>query len=167
MIKGLHEDSLLGMVGTFYSQFFGYDITVIYDKEISQEYVEKNIQYLNNLGQEFQSQLYAALKRFYLDYEEILPDICEDIDGNILEEFENDPKSILKYIKISVYMFHKYSVENEEIFVLNLRGSCEWSGDEGLTIAAKNNQLIYVGPWEDIDIWIENGRESMFNYAFS
>ena len=49
MIKDLHEIYLGCMVGTFYSEALGYEIEVMYDKDISQEYVEKNIEYFNHL----------------------------------------------------------------------------------------------------------------------
>ena len=40
MIKDLHENEFEEMVGTFYSTVLGYEIEVIYDKDISQNYVE-------------------------------------------------------------------------------------------------------------------------------
>ena len=53
MVKELNENDLGLMVGKFYSDVFGYDIEVMYEKGISQEYVERNIEYFNNLDQNF------------------------------------------------------------------------------------------------------------------
>lgn len=52
MIKDLYENELGKMVGTFYSNILGYDVAIWYDKDISQENVEKNIQYLNHLNKD-------------------------------------------------------------------------------------------------------------------
>jgi len=164
MIKNLYENDLGYMVGTFYSNIFGYDIEVMYEKDISQKYVEKNIHYFNHLDQKFLADICAALKRYYENYEKLYPDLCENLTTDILKDFEENPTSILKYVKIGVYKFHKCSKEDEDIPVINLGGDCEWAGDAGITIAAKNNQLLYVGRWDNFNIW-NSGTNRIFNYA--
>ena len=52
MIRDIFENHLGFMEGTFFSELFGYDITVRYDKDIPLAYIEKNIEYFNNLDQE-------------------------------------------------------------------------------------------------------------------
>ena len=39
MIKDLHKNDLGYMVGTFYSEVLGYEIEVMYDKDISRKYI--------------------------------------------------------------------------------------------------------------------------------
>ncbi|MFG6355988.1 MAG: hypothetical protein K1W26_04045 [Acetatifactor sp.] len=95
MIKDLYENELGKMIGTFYSDIFGYDIEVWYDKSIPQEYVEKNIQYLNNMDHDFLKTICIAVKRYYQGYKQIMPDLCDEIPENILTDFEADPTSIL------------------------------------------------------------------------
>jgi hypothetical protein len=73
MISDLYEKAGY-MVGTFYSSILGYNVEVWYDKDISQEYVERNIQYLNELDQNFLVSICDALRRYYENYQEILPD---------------------------------------------------------------------------------------------
>lgn len=168
MIKDLYENDLGFMVGTFYSNIFKYDIEVIYDKDISPNYVEKNIQYLNNLNQAFLLDICSALKRYYENNKALYPDLCDELPPDILDDFKEDPASILKYVKIGVYRFHKCSANDEDIPVLNLCGACEWAGDAGITIIAKNDRLLYVGRWQDRNVWdnrAESGLERMFNYA--
>ena len=164
MLNNVYENDLGYMVGTFYSNVFECDIDVWYKKHISREYVEKNIQYLNDLDNDFLLSICAALKRYYEDYKRSLPDLCEDIPYDILHDFEKEPRSILKYVNIGVYKFDEFRIDEEAIPVINLRGSCEWSGDEGITIAAKNNQLLYVGPWKNFNVW-DSRWNTMFNYA--
>lgn len=53
MIKDLRENDLGFMVGTFYSSIFKYDIEVLFDRDISLEYIEKNIEYLIVLNKNF------------------------------------------------------------------------------------------------------------------
>lgn len=168
MIKDLRENDLGFMVGTFYSSIFKYDIEVLFDRDISLEYIEKNIEYFNSIKQEFLFDICAALKRYYESYKKLYPDLCEELSPDILKNYEVDPVSILKYVKIGVYRFHKCSVDDENIPVINLGGDCEWAGDAGITIIAKNNQLMYVGRWQDRNVWndrVESRMEKMFNYA--
>ncbi len=171
MIKDIYENDLGTMEGTFYSELFGYDLQVRYAKNIPLEYIEKNIQHFNNLESEFVLNICDALKRYYQFYKAEYPDLCEEceeIQGNVLKDFEEDPKSILRYVRIGTYKFDEYDIGNEDIPVLNLRGDCAWSGDKGITIVAKNNQLLYVGTWKDLNVWDdreESRLEKMFNFA--
>lgn len=164
MIKDIYENEVGYMVGTFYADVFGYEIEVWFKKDISIEYVEKNISYLNNLDKEFLVEICTALRRYYEDYKEIMPDLCEDIHPDIIKDFEKDPTSILKFIDIGTYTFDQCSIADENIPVIYLGGDCVWSGDEGVTIAAKNNQLLYVGPWSEFNVW-RSEIDVMFNYA--
>ena len=168
MIKDLHENEFGCMEGIFYSDILGYDVKVMYKKNISQEYVEKNIQYLNNLKGEFLEIMCTAVKRYYESYKIMYPDLCEDLPEDILDDFEKDPESILQYIDIGVCHFDECDKKDEDVPVINIGGDCAWSGDEGITIAAKDNHLVYVGPWEKLNVWIngmDSGANRMFNYA--
>ena len=153
MIRDIFENHVGFMEGTFFSELFGYDITVWYEKDIPLAYIEKNIEYFNNLDQEIVLNICSALKRYY---------------GDVLKNYEEDPKSILECIHLGTYEFNKCKTEDEDIPVLNLGGDCDWSGDSGVRIAAKNNQLLFVGKWCDINLWSKGPRDifdSMFNFA--
>ena len=166
MIKDLHENDLGDMVGTFYSDVLGYEIKVMYDKDISQKYVEKNIEYFNHLDQEFLKRICAALKCFFDDFQDMYPGIGEHISDELLENYDKDFKSILRYIDIGTYYFCEFSTDNEAIPVINLSGDCEWDGDAQITIMARNNQLVYVGTWTDINIWNDDAiARKRYNYA--
>lgn len=167
MIKDLHENEFEEMVGTFYSTVLGYEIEVMYAKDISQNYVEKNVEYFNNLDPAFVEKLCAALKRFFDGYYKMNPDLSEDFADDLIEEYDTDPKSILKYIDIGIYSIDEYDIENENIPVLNLSGDCEWDGDQQITIMAKDNNLVYVGPWTDYSVWDQEGitKFHLYNYA--
>ena len=167
MIKDLHENEFKEMVGTFYSTVLGYEIEVMYTKNISQSYVEKNVEYFNNLDPAFVEKLCAALKRFFDDYYEMNPDLSEDFADDLIEEYDTDPKSILKYIDIGIYKFDEYDVENENVPVLNLSGDCEWNGDQQITIMAKDNNLVYVGSYLHYSVWYQEGvvKYHLDNYA--
>ncbi len=167
MIKDLHENEFKEMVGTFYSTVLGYEIEVMYAKDISLNYVEKNVEYFNNLDPAFVEKLCAALKRFFDDYYEMYSDLSEYFADDLIEEYDTDPKSILKYIDIGVYRFDEYDVENENVPVLNLSGDCEWDGDRQITILAKDNNLVYVGPFLNYSVWNQEGIEEIRfdNYA--
>ena len=167
MIKDLHENEFKEMVGTFYSTVLGYEIEVMYAKDISQNYVEKNIEYFNNLDSAFVEKLCAALKRFFDGYYKMNPDLSDYFADDLIEEYDTDPKSILKYIDIGIYYFDEYDVENENVPVLNLSGDCEWNGDQQITIMAKDNNLVYVGSYLHYSVWYQEGvvKDHLDNYA--
>ena len=167
MIKDLHENEFKEMVGTFYSTVLGYEIEVMYAKDISQNYVEKNIEYFNNLDSAFVEKLCAALKRFFDGYYKMNPDLSDYFADDLIEEYDTDPKSILKYIDIGIYSFDEYDIENENVPVLNLSGDCEWNGDQQITILAKDNNLVYVGPFLEYSVWNQEGvvKGCLYNYA--
>ena len=167
MIKNLYKNDLGYMIGTVYSTVLGYEIEIMYTNDISLNYVEKNVEYFNNLDPAFVEKLCAALKRFFDDYYEMYPDLSEYFADDLIEEYDTDPKSILKYIDIGVYRFDEYDVENENVPVLNLSGDCEWNGDAQITILAKDNNLVYVGPFLNYSVWNQEGIEEIRfdNYA--
>lgn len=167
MIKNLYKNNLGYMIGTFYSTVLGYEIEVMYPKDISLNYVEKNVEYFNNLDPAFVEKLCAALKRFFDDYYRMYPDLSEYFADDLIEEYDTDPKSILKYINIGVYSFNEYDVKNENVPVLNLSGDCEWNGDAQITILAKDNNLVYVEPFQDYSVWNQEGvvKGFLYNYA--
>lgn len=167
MIKDLHENEFEEMVGTFYSTVLGYEIEVMYAKDISQSYVEKNVEYFNNLDSAFVEKICVALKRFFDGYYKMNPDLSEDFADDLIEEYDTDPKSILKYIDIGIYKFDEYDVENENVPVLNLSGDCEWNGDQQITIMAKDNNLVYVGSYLHYSVWYQEGvvKYHLDNYA--
>lgn len=165
LIKDLYENDLGNMEGMFYSDLFGYDIQVIFGKDIPKEYVERNINYLNTLKIEFLIPICKRIKNYFEDYNQKYPDLSEDIDEDILGEFHENPISILKHIDIGVYKIYKYAESDKNIPAINLRGDCEWAGDEGITIALKGNEILYVGPWVDINIWTSKYKELSDNYA--
>jgi hypothetical protein len=167
MIKNLYENDLGYMIGTFYSTVLGYEIEVMYAKDISQSYVEKNVEYFNNLDSAFVEKICVALKRFFDGYYKMNPDLSEDFADDLIEEYDTDPKSILKYIDIGIYKFDEYDVENENVPVLNLSGDCEWNGDQQITIMAKDNNLVYVGSYLHYSVWYQEGvvKYHLDNYA--
>ena len=171
MIRDIFENQVGFMEGTFFSELFGYDITVWYEKDIPLAYIEKNIEYFNNLDQEIVLNICSALKRYYEFYQDEYPDVCEEceyIHGDVLKNYEVDPKSILECIHLGTYEFNKCKTEDEDIPVLNLGGDCDWTGDSGVRIAAKNNQLLFVGSWCNLNLWSTVSRhifDSMFNFA--
>ena len=115
MIKNLYKNNLGYMIGTVYSTVLGYEIEVMYAKDISLNYVEKNIEYFNNLDSAFVEKLCAALKRFFDGYYKMNPDLSDYFADDLIEEYDTDPKSILKYIDIGTYKFDEYDVENENV----------------------------------------------------
>lgn len=75
-----------------------------------------------------------------------MPDLCAEIPEDILRNFEEEPTSILKYISIGNFTLDKWNLTDTNVPILHLGGECAWSRDKGITIAVKNEQLIYVGP---------------------
>ncbi len=55
----------------FYCEWLGYNIEVSYDEDISREYIEKNLKYLNELDKGFLKKICICIRAYYESYKEL------------------------------------------------------------------------------------------------
>lgn len=161
LIKNLKENEFEQMEGNVFFDYLKKDISILFEKEVPIEYVEKNIEYLNSLNEKVMLSLCAYsmkfCKKIMLDY--------PDVDYLLGLKQVDSPLEILNFMEIlrlKVDMYKDYNVD-----VLNLSGSCAWDEDNGIQWLIKENKVVYVGPWDDLDIWYADLENVFTNYVIA
>ena len=160
LIKNLVENEFEQMEGDIYFNFLKKDISILYEKEVPMEYIIKSIEYLNSLDQNVMRSLCEYAKKFSRKMINNYPDVNYPIGlKNISEALE-----ILNYMEILRLKVDMY--KDDSIRVLNLSGSCAWDEDNGIQWLIKEDKVIYVGPWDDLDIWYADLDNEFTNYVY-
>ena len=150
---------------TGYAEFpyFHKQIEVICDKGVTAEYAARSIQWLEDVDEA----LIREICQYALYY---LQDELESTSkGELLDEdiqHIQEPLEILRYME---FVSLKIRLPREpQTPVLNLSGCCDWQEDEGLHCLIKKGHVIYMGSWNDEDVWDEHlldDNQYLFNYV--
>lgn len=150
-IKDVREDEFGGMVGTAWFPYFGKEIEVRYDQEVPLEYVEKSILYLSSVD----DRLMLEISKYALFF---LQDLLENTSvGELLSEellHIEHPLEVLKYMDFSFLTIDM--PQDVNIPTLNLGGGCDWAESEGLQCLIRNDEVIYLGMWNDWSVWYDS-----------
>lgn len=143
--------------------YFHKQIEVICDEGVTAEYAAQSIRWLAEVDEA----LVREICQYALYY---LRDQLESTSiGELLPEdiqHIQEPLEVLRYME-----FGSLDItipKDPEIPVLNLSGSCDWQEDEGLHCLIKNGHVVYMGSWNDEDVWDErllNDDNYLFNYV--
>ena len=138
---------------TGYAEFpyFHKQIEVVCEEGVTAEYAAQSIQWLAEVDEA----LVREICQYALYY---LQDELESTSkGELLDEdiqHIQEPLEILRYMEFSGL---DIKLPNEpESPVLNLSGGCDWQEDEGLHCLIKNGHVVYMGSWNDEDVWDEH-----------
>ncbi len=171
-MSGLRFEDILIDVGTDefdrvtgYVEFpyFHKQIEVACDEGVTAEYVAQSVRWLSEVDEA----LVREICQYALYY---LQDELESTSkGELLDEgIQNiqEPLEVLRYMEFGSL---DIKVPREpEILVLNLSGGCDWQEDEGLHCLIKNGHVVYMGSWNDEDVWDERLLDDdnyLFNYV--
>lgn len=147
-IKEVREDEFGKMVGMVWFPYLGKEIEVQYDQEVPQEYVENSLLYLSSVKEGLMQEI-CKYALFFLQ------DTLENTSvGELLNEdlmhLEN-PLDVLKYMD-----FNFLTIDMPQDFTiptLNLGGGCDWAESEGFQCLIRNDEVIYLGMWNDWSVW--------------
>lgn len=171
-MSGLRFEDVLVNAGTDefdrmtgYAEFpyFHKQIEVICDEGVTAEYAAQSIRWLAEVDEALVREI-CQYALYYLQDElestsigELLPEDIQHIQ---------EPLEVLRYME-----FGSLDIKipkDSEIPVLNLSGGCDWQEDEGLHCLIKNGHVVYMGSWNDEDVWDErllNDDNYLFNYV--
>ena len=143
--------------------YFHKQIEVTCDEGVTAEYVAQSIRWLAEVDEA----LVREICQYALYY---LQDELESTSkGELLDEgiqHIQEPLEVLRYME---FCSLDIKIPKEpEIPVLNLSGGCDWQEDEGLHCLIKNGHVVYMGSWNDEDVWDErllNDDNYLFNYV--
>ena len=143
--------------------YFHKQIEVTCDEGVTAEYVAQSIRWLAEVDEA----LVREICQYALYY---LQDELESTSkGELLDEgiqHIQEPLEVLRYME---FCSLDIKIPKEpEIPVLNLSGGCDWQEDEGLHCLIKNGHVVYMGSWNDEDVWDEhllNDDKYLSNYV--
>lgn len=162
LIKEVFENEFGQMEGKVYFDYIKKYITLFFDKEVPMPYVIKTVNYLNNINENVVVDLCRYSKKICEIKMKNYPD-AEYPDG--LSEVK-DPLEIFNYMQINHLKVDMYIDESDQnIPVLNLGGSCDWDEDNGIQWLIKEDKVVYVGVWDDLDIWYCDFDDYITNYV--
>lgn len=167
VLTGAGWDEFGRMCGFAPFPYFQTSLEVTCDPEVTPEYAARCVQWLA----EADETLIREICQFALYY---LQDTLESTSvGELLDEkiqHIRDPLDILRYMAFgSLAIDPPPDEESADIPVLTLSGGCDWQEDEGLQCLVKNGHVVYLGGWNDLDIWRSPslGEEDyLCNYVF-
>ncbi|HEX3047589.1 MAG TPA: hypothetical protein VHY08_22750 [Bacillota bacterium] len=142
-----------GEEGEVYCKLFN-QYTPLYSwKGAGMGYIEKCAGYLNSLSDEVIDRLCEAAIRYCND--------CCDTAGE-KQEFKN-VRDILKLIQPNGLCIPKPKDENTPVIDLEL--NCDWEEEHGMQWIIRNDEVLYVGPYNGEDPWGDYTRKKEWNYA--
>ena len=151
VLTGAGWDEFGRMCGFAPFPYFQTSLEVTCDPEVTPEYAARCVRWLA----EADETLIREICQYALYY---LQDTLESTSvGDLLDEeiqHIQDPMDILRYMAFgSLAIDPPPDEESADIPVLNLGGGCDWQEDEGLQCLVKNGHVVYLGGWNDLDIW--------------
>lgn len=167
VLIGADRDEFGRMCGFAPFPYFQTRLEVTCDPEVTPEYAARCVQWLA----ETDESLIREICQYALYY---LQDTLESTSiGELLDEeiqHIQDPLDILRYMAFgSLAIDPPSDEESADIPVLNLGGGCDWQEDEGLQCLVKNGHVVYLGGWDDLDIWRSASlkeEDYLCNYVF-
>lgn len=150
---------------TGYAEFpyFHKQIEVVCEEGVTAEYAARSIQWLAEVD-EAQVREICQYALYYLQDELESTSKGELLDEDI--QHIREPLEVLRYMEFGSL---DIKVPREPgTPVLNLSGSCDWQEDEGLHCLIKNGRVVYMGSWNDEDVWDErllNDDNYLSNYV--
>ncbi len=143
------------MAGRVYFKYLGDYIDLRFDKGIPMEYVEKTAEKLNDISEETMEQLFNfSIKYCRWNLEE-----WKHLKRKIRLDLIKKPSDIMKHMSIEGLIVNL--PEDMSQIGINLEGSCDWEEEDGIQWLIRDDTVVYVGPWADIDIWYSEVYEEM------
>lgn len=165
-LRNAYKNEFGELEGTAFFPYFDKDITVICREGVSAEYAEKCLQYLEEVDEPLILQIckYAGF---------FLKDTLENTSVGELDDGEafpyDDLPDLLKYFRFDTLYIDEppRSIAGApEMNVLNLSGGCDWWEDEGLQCMVRNGEVIYLGYFENANVWRNDCSEDYYgNYV--
>ena len=161
-IGNLKENESGEMQGEVYFNAIKQNIIVIFNKKVPIDYVNRQIEYLSSLDNKMIQKMcyYANL------YRKDIMEECPDQDYPEGLEQIKDPLELWQYMGITSLKVDLYKHESEkEVRVLNLMGWCDWDEENGIEWLIKEDEVVYAGANDWVNIWYSPYEDNLFNYA--
>ena len=155
-----------GREGSVLFKLTGTEIDLlISDEEVTDLYIEKCIESLNNLSDALIAEICTAAKKYCLTMKKL----CEDSEGDFEDVFsipvtvDTPDKEMLQYFQITDIVIEE--PENENIVGFQLSGNCDWDTEHGIEIIILDDNLLYLGAFEDNSPWYDYDKNDKWNFV--
>lgn len=139
-IKKLKYDKKLGLyVGKAYILPFDTELEVIVDEDVEIVYVEKCIEYINNLSQLLLNKISERAYKYY----DFIRNECGDVDDIL-------PEKIMEHVHPLNIFVEKPEVD---IPAFDIECGCDWEEEHGMEIIIKGDELLYIGEYAGLGPW--------------
>lgn len=88
----------------------------------------------------------------------------EDWEDEIKLKKNNMPLDILNYMELCSLVV---DYDEDERLGLNIAGECQWYEDGSLSIIIIEDDVKYVGVWDDWNIWDTGDFEYLHHYVYN
>lgn len=157
LIIDLEKNDYNEMEGKAYFKLLDRYIDLTYNKKIPYEYVIENVKTLNRLTDQVLEKLCYYSKIYCLEHLKDYPNVEVDID---IDRIKSD-LDILEYMDIEEIVVNYNDTSTKQR--INLSGSCRWDDETGIQWIIEGDEVIYTGPWEDLDAWNESNKNLICN----
>lgn len=164
VLIGAEQDAFGRICGFAPFPYFQRNIEVTCGEDVTPEYVQKSLQWLAQVDGVLMREI-CQCACYYLQDTLEATSIGELLDADI--QHIQDPMEILRYMEFGALCIDE--PEDPDLPVLNLSGGCDWQEDEGLQCLIREGRVVYLGSWNDLDIWRSPclGEEDyLFNYVY-
>lgn len=164
ILIGAEEDESGNMSGFAPFPYFQRNIEVTCEEGVTPEYAAKSLQWLAQVDENLMLEICRCACYYLKDTLE-----CTSVGELLDEDIQHiqDPMEILRYMEFGTLSISEPL--DPDIPVLNLSGGCDWEEDECLQCLIREGQVVYLGGWNDLDIWRSPclGEEDyLFNYVY-
>ena len=161
-IKNLKENEFNEMVGEVYCSILGKYIKIEIEEDVPQKYIEQQVQYLNSIDEKILMEICIYSTKFCKTEMKEYPE--KEYVRGLYDTVS--AKDIMNYMDIRKLRIDMYEDEDDkEIRALNLSGSCEWDKENGIQWLIKDDEITYVGRWDDLNIWYSDVSDPICNYV--
>jgi len=154
MLANLKEDEFFFNTNMHFA-LLNKEIAVMIDKDNPDfDFAEKCMKALNNLSEEVIDKLCACSIKYSEDFCEMVGEEEPEVKTN---------RDILKYIQPGALIINADEREDYDI-VLHLELNCEWEEEHGLEWLIADNEVLYVGSFNDV-MPKYHGKGESWNYV--
>lgn len=164
-LRNIYKNEFNEIEGIAFFPYFDKEITVVCRKGVTPEYAEKCLKYLEEVDDALIFQICKYAEFF-------LKDTLENTSVGELEDGEafpyDNPLDLLRYFSFCTLYIDEPPesiAESSEINVLNLSGSCDWREDDGIQCLVKNEEVLYLGDFEVLNVWHDYSENYYGNYV--
>ncbi len=148
------KETKFGREGQTYCKFADTEIEVLIpDEEVTSAYIDQCMESLDSFSNELLETLCEAAKKYCLKMKAVCAEEEEENEdiAAIPVTADTPASEMMQYIQITSMKITE--PDEEDVIAYQLSGNCDWNVENGIEIILVDDQIVYVGPFEDHSPW--------------